>query len=182
MRVVSSTEREITARVGDDSEDRDREFHEVVITVDIEPEDITSALLHTNPDTVFGVEAARAARIRYLNLGLHESFEAIERIASFKAALLLGLRDSFGGDPSHLRVLQSDFPAPGGDGDLRNRFVVVHDMVPGGTGYLHRLSDAERLRTILQRAVELIATCYRARHKGKLPISGRGRKGGFRWL
>ena len=239
MRVVSSTEREITARVGDDTEDRDREFHEVVTTVDVEPEDITAAWLHTK--TVFGVEAARAARIRYLNLGLHASrtgqthqvriadtdtaaslftvcrycgsvfgirgdtrdpddanhhrawckvrsgartpqwdtlalshelvteairillpiaeFEAVERIASFKAALMLGLRDSFGGDPSHLRVLQSDFPAPGGDGDLRNRFVVVHDTVPGGIGYLHRLADPARLRTILQRAVELIATC-----------------------
>lgn len=239
MRVVSSTEREATARVGDETEDRDREFHELVTTVDVEPEDITAAFLHTK--TVFGVEAARAARIRYLNLGLHASrtgqthqvriagtetnaslftvcrycgsvfgirgdtrdaddakhhrawckvrsgarapqwdtlalahelvteairillpiaeFEAVERIASFKAALLLGLRDSFGGDPSHLRVLQSDFPAPGGDGDLRNRFVVVHDTVPGGTGYLHRLADPARLRTILQRAVELIATC-----------------------
>ena len=241
MRVVSSTEREATARVSDDREDRDRVFHEVITTVDIAPDDITSALLHTNPDTVFGVEAARAARIRYLNLGLHPSqsgqsrqlriagsetaaslfevcrhcgsvfgirgdsrdrddanhhrawckvrsgaraakwdhlalvheliteavrillpiaeFEAVERVASFKAALLLGLRDSFGGDPSHLRVIQSDFPAPGGDPDLRNRFVVIHDTVPGGTGYLPRLADPDRLRTILMRAVELISTC-----------------------
>ena len=142
------------------------------------------------PDTVFGVEVARAATIRYLNLGLspgpqpravriaggdaqaglftvcrhcggvlgirgdgrdssdpahhrtwckvrsgarkenwdslalvHElrteavrillpiaEFEYVERMASFKAALMLGLRDSFGGDPSHLRVIESDFP------------------------------------------------------------------------
>ncbi|MGI8901901.1 MAG: DEAD/DEAH box helicase [Nocardioides sp.] len=239
MRVVSSTEREISARVGDDSEDRDREWHEVVTTVDIAPEDITAAFLHTK--TVFGIEAARAARIRYLNVGLHASrsgqtrqvridgydaaaalftvcrhcggvfgirgdtrdehdpnhhrswckvrsgarkeqwdnlvlahelvteavrillpvaeFEAVERVLSFKAALLLGLRDSFGGDPSHLRVLQTDFPAPGAEPDSRNRFVVVHDTVPGGTGYLPRLADPDRLREILTRAVDLIATC-----------------------
>lgn len=239
MRVVSSTERETSARVGDDREERDREFHEVITTVDVAPDDISAAWLHTK--TVFGVEAARVARIRYLNLGLHASrsaqsrqmgiagndvtaslftvcrhcggvfgirgdtrdpddanhhrawckvrsgarapkwdtlaltheleteavrillpiaeFEDVERIASFKAALLLGLRDSFGGDPSHLRILQSEFPASGGDGDLRNRFVVIHDTVPGGTGYLHRLADPTRLREILQRAVELISTC-----------------------
>lgn len=239
MRVVSSTERETSARVGDDSEDRDQEWHEVLTTIDIAPEDITAAYLHAK--TVFGVEAARAARIRYLNLGLHASragqtrqvridgtdvaaalfrvcrhcggvfgirgdtrddhdpnhhrswckvrsgarkeqwdhlalahelvteavrillpvaeFEARERVLSFKAALLLGLRDSFGGDPSHLRVLQTEFPAPGGEPDARNRFVVVHDTVPGGTGYLPRLADPGRLREILTRAVDLIATC-----------------------
>lgn len=239
MRVVSSTERETAARVGDDTEERDREWHEVITTVDIAPDDITAAHLHTN--TVFGIEAARAARIRYLNLGLHASragqtrqvridgydaaaslfrvcrhcggvfgirgdtrddhdpnhhrswcqvrsgarkeqwdqlvlshelvteavrillpvaeFEAQERVLSFKAALLLGLRDSFGGHPSHLRVLQTDFPAPGGEPDARNRFVVIHDTVPGGTGYLPRLADPNRLREILTRAVELITTC-----------------------
>lgn len=239
MRVVSSTERETSARVSDDSEDRDREWHERLTTVDIDPNDITAAHLHAS--TVFGVEAARAARIRYLNFGLHASrgglarqvrvdgydaptslfqvcrhcggvlgirgdprdendpnhhrswckvrsgarkqqwdhlalihelvteavrillpvaeFEAQERVLSFKAALLLGLRDSFGGDPSHLRVLETDFPAPGSDSDVRNQFVVVHDTVPGGTGYLPRLADPERLHEILSRSVELITTC-----------------------
>lgn len=239
MRVVSSTERELTARVGDDTEDRDRIFHEVLTTVDIATEDITAAWLHTG--VVFGIESARAATIRHLNLGLHAAqaaqarhlrvagtevqaslftvcrhcggvrgvrgqftdaddpnhhrgwckvrsgarapqwdtlalvhelvteavrillpvaeFEAIERVTSFKAALMLGLRDSFGGDPSHLRVVRSEFPAPGGAPDARNRFVVIHDTVPGGTGYLPRLADPERLRSILRRAVELISTC-----------------------
>jgi hypothetical protein len=239
MRVVSSTERELTARVGDDNEDRDRVFHEILTTVDIAPEDITAAWLHTN--VVFGIESARAATIRHLNLGLHASqaaqvrrlsiagtnvaaalftvcrhcggvrgvrgqfnepddpnhhrgwckvrsgaraaqwdtlallhelvteavrillpvaeFEAAERVTSFKAALMLGLRDSFGGDPTHLRVVQSEFPAQAGVTDARNRFVVIHDTVPGGTGYLPRLADPEQLRGILRRAAELISTC-----------------------
>ena len=239
MRVVSSTEREVSARVGDDSEDRDSEWHEVLTTVDIDPEDITAAYMHTT--TVFGVESASAARIRYLNLGLlaarsghsrqvridgrdtgaslftvcrhcggvfgvrgdsrddddpnhhrswckvrsgarkpqwdqlvlaHElvteavrillpvaEFEAEEQVLSFKAALLLGLRDSFGGDPTHLKVLTTGFPAPGDEVETRNQFVVLHDTVPGGTGYLPRLADPGRLRSILTRAVELITTC-----------------------
>ena len=239
LRVVSSTEREITARVGDESDERDREFHEVRTQVDIDPDDITAAMLHSDPNTVFGVEAARAATIRYLNLGqapgrqprtvriggseshvglftvclhcggvmgvrgdprdpalpahhrswckvrsgarkekweslalVHElvteavrillpiaEFEHTERVASFKATLMLGLRDSFGGYPTHLRVIESDFPARGGDPDDRNRFVVLHDTVPGGTGYLPRLAQPDELHKILTRARELITTC-----------------------
>ena len=241
MRVVSSTEREATSRVADDTEERDREFHEVRTTIDIDPLDIEpgSALLHGG-DVTFGVEAARIATIRYLNFGLqaaraginrqmmvdgrevaanlfrtcrhcggvygikgdfkddtdpnhhrtwckvrsgarkerwdhlvlvHEltteavrillpigDFESTERVQSFKAALMLGLRDSFGGDPSHLRILETSFPAANNPED-RVRYVVVHDSVPGGTGYLLRLADPVRLERILRRARTLIATC-----------------------
>lgn len=237
LRKVFSTEREITARVGDETEERERLFHDVRALVDIDPVDIRSALLHTG--TAFGVETARQATIRYLNLGLSPSrnpralkiagvesqsglfrvcrhcggvdgvrnrvgdaadlsahrawckvrsgalneqwddlalvhelvteavrillpvveFEHVERTASFKAALMLGLRDSFGGDPAHLRVVESDFPAPGGDPNDRNRLVVLHDTVPGGTGYLTRLADPDRLHDILTRARTLITTC-----------------------
>ena len=239
LRVVSSTEREATARVGDENDERDREFHDVRAHVDIDPKHIGPAWLHENPNTVFGVEIARAATIRYLNLGLspgrqpqsvriagseaqvglftvcrhcggvqgirgdgrdpsdpahhrtwckvrsgalnpqwdrlalvHEleteavrillpiaEFEYVERLVSFKAALMLGLRDSFGGDPSHLRVVLTDFPAHGGDPTDRNRFVVLHDAVPGGTGYLPRLGDPVELHKILTRARDLITTC-----------------------
>lgn len=239
LRIVSSTERETTARVGDDNDERDRIFHELMTYVDIDPDDISRAWLHGDADTVFGVEVARAATIRYLNLGLspgaqprsvriaggdaqvglftvcrhcggvfgirgdardpsdpahhrtwckvrsgarkenwdalalvHElrteavrvllpiaEFEHVERLASFKAALMLGLRDSFGGDPAHLRVIESDFPAAGAEPGERNRFVVLHDTVPGGTGYLPRLADPDELRRILTRARELIITC-----------------------
>lgn len=241
MQVVSATEREATARVADDTEDRVREWHEVVTAVDIDPADIGpgSAMLHGGGVT-FGVEAARAATIRYLNFGMHHSksvnshafvingrevsaglfkvcrhcggvfgirgdtreptdpnhhrtwckvrsgarrerwdhlvlahelvteavrlllpvaeFESAERLQSFKAALMLGLRDSFGGDPNHLRIVDADFPAAN-DPDTRIRYVVVHDSVPGGTGYLLRLADPARLEHILREARRLIANC-----------------------
>jgi len=239
LRLVSSTEREATARASDDSDERQRELHDLRALVDIDPTDITGAWLHRDPGVIFGVEVARAATIRYLNLGLapgrrprplriggaeaqaslftvcrhcggvmgirgdgrdpadpahhrawckvrsgarreawddlalvHEliteavrillpvaEFEHRERVASFKAALMLGLRDSFGGDPTHLRVVESDFPARGGDPADRNRFVVLHDTVPGGTGYLRRLASPDELRRILARARELISRC-----------------------
>lgn len=232
IRAVSSTESEIQSRSGDDSDDRDIEWYETLATVDIDPADITASYLHTG-STVFGIEAARTATIRLLNLGrvgphrlliagdesnvskftvcrycggvfgvrgdrrdpddkrhhrgfcyvrsgsrspdwvdlalVHElrteavrlllpvdTFEAAERIASFQASLLIGLRESYGGDPEHLRMIRSSFPATGGG---RNQFLVVHDTVPGGTGYLPRLADPQRLHNILLGARKVIATC-----------------------
>jgi hypothetical protein len=85
------------------------------------------------------------------------AFEVEERLASFKAALLLGLRLDFGGEPQHLAVAATDYPGSGGPG--RRRLLVLHDTVPGGTGYLGRIADPERLRVLLDRAREAIARC-----------------------
>jgi replicative superfamily II helicase len=85
------------------------------------------------------------------------TFEVEERLSSFKAALLLGLRLDFGGDPDNLDVALSDFPNPGGQG--RRRFLVLHDRVPGGTGYVERVADPERLGAILIKAREFISRC-----------------------
>ncbi len=41
-------------------------------------------------------------------------FEVEERLASFKGALLLGLRNDFGGDPDHLDVLPAELPTTAG--------------------------------------------------------------------
>ncbi len=84
-------------------------------------------------------------------------FEIDERLASFKGALLLGLRSDFGGDPDHLEVAVADTPNRGGEG--RRRFLVLFDRVPGGTGYLARMSDPDRMRSILEQARSTIARC-----------------------
>jgi len=76
-------------------------------------------------------------------------------LASFKGALLLGLRRDFGGDPQHLSVLASSMS----DGSAVRRFLVLHDTVPGGTGYLDRFGEPDRLKTILELAREALAEC-----------------------
>jgi uncharacterized protein DUF1998 len=79
-----------------------------------------------------------------------------ERLASFSAALQLGLRLDFGGDPQHLSITTASMP----DEERRPRqFVVLHDLVPGGTGYLDRFGQPERLRAILVRARDFLAGC-----------------------
>ncbi len=94
-------------------------------------------------------------------------FEVKERLASFKAALMLGLKLNLGGSPDHLRVLVSSAPVQDGaeDGN-RRRFLVIRDTVPGGTGYLERLTDFEELGDILRGARDLIYRCQ-CREEGR---------------
>jgi hypothetical protein len=75
--------------------------------------------------------------------------------ASFKGALLLGLRRDFGGDPQHLNVLASSMS----DGSAVRRFLVLHDTVPGGTGYLDRFGEPDRMKTILELARTALREC-----------------------
>ena len=84
-------------------------------------------------------------------------FEVGERLASFTALLKLGLREDFGGDPDHLDIVWSS--APNREGQGRRRFLVLFDRVPGGTGYLARLADPERVKEILQKARRVITEC-----------------------
>ncbi len=84
-------------------------------------------------------------------------FEIEERLASFKAALLLGLREDFGGNPDHLEVALSDSPNRGGQG--RRRFLVLFDAVPGGTGYLAGIAEPDRMRSLLEAGREVISRC-----------------------
>lgn len=230
---VSTADSEEATRVYDESDERDRELFDLVTTVDIDPLDVVAPAWQHDTET-FGVELARVATLRTINLGklrgptapvvisgaehkagrfrtcmhcgivdgarrrrdneavrhrgwcytkggnkkeqwndlvlMHElrteavrmlmpvsTFEDAERLASFKGALMLGLRLDFGGEPDHLTIVTSDYPGSGGPG--RRRFLVVHDLVPGGTGYLGRLADPERLRSILEGARTAIARC-----------------------
>ncbi|WP_395155595.1 DEAD/DEAH box helicase, partial [Ilumatobacter sp.] len=84
-------------------------------------------------------------------------FEVPERLASFTGALLLGLREDFGGDPQHLEVARMHMPNRAGQG--RRQFVVVYDRVPGGTGYLARLADPDRMKAVLEAGRKVISQC-----------------------
>lgn len=73
---------------------------------------------------------------------------------SFYAALLLGLRERFGGDVNHLRMetvpdtSRGDAPA-----------LLLFDGVPGGTGYLAELSTPESLWDLFQKALTVLQEC-----------------------
>jgi hypothetical protein len=61
-----------------------------------------------------------------------------------------------GGDPDHLDVVVAADPVP----DNSERWVMVlHDLVPGGIGYLGRFADPQQVRELLAASLTVLATC-----------------------
>ncbi|MGW4814096.1 DEAD/DEAH box helicase [Kitasatospora cineracea] len=79
------------------------------------------------------------------------------RVHSFRAALRLGVDLHFGGDPQHLDTTVASMP-DNGSGE-RRWFLVLFDSLPGGTGYLDRLTDRQAFRDTLVRAYEQLEAC-----------------------
>lgn len=80
-----------------------------------------------------------------------------ERRASFTAALLAGVAAHYRGEPDHLRITPASMPDQ--ETGERRRFLVLYDSLPGGTGYLHRLSKAEDFAAVLRSARKIIEDC-----------------------
>ena len=113
-------------------------------------------------------EAEKAVRTCYLyrefsseaiRMLLPVAATEIERnIESFVAALELGLRDKFKGDPGHLYTTVYDEPIEGSES--RRRYLVLYDGVPGGTGYLRELMRApSQLEEVFRSAFEKLSAC-----------------------
>ncbi|MGW5420193.1 DEAD/DEAH box helicase [Streptomyces sp. NPDC003943] len=82
-----------------------------------------------------------------------------ERLASFSAALHLGLALRYGGDPAHIRSTPST--EPDRESGLTRNYLVLYDSLPGGTGYLQRLVEGvgEEFRAVLAAAQEYLREC-----------------------
>lgn len=78
-------------------------------------------------------------------------------LPSLEAAVLMGLRDQFGGAPSHIGVEVIKVLAPEGSGAVDA--LLLHDLVPGGTGYRADLQDPERMWSLLHGAWQKLSTC-----------------------
>ncbi|HYD49557.1 MAG TPA: Zn-binding domain-containing protein, partial [Terriglobales bacterium] len=85
--------------------------------------------------------------------------------ASLKAALQLGFRRHFEGDPGHLQIKWMREPVAGGSG--HRQFLVVFDAVPGGTGYLAELWRGDRFLEILERAKQALESCICNQNEAK---------------
>ncbi|MFD1829783.1 DEAD/DEAH box helicase [Streptomyces desertarenae] len=89
------------------------------------------------------------------------------RLVSFKAALLLGITRHFGGAPDHIRVITDSMP--GDSRELRRRFLVLHDSMPGGTGYLEHLADPVVLHRVLKLAQTALRDCPCQKEEQRTP-------------
>lgn len=84
---------------------------------------------------------------------------AVREMDSFVAALHLGLRLFFKGSIAHLKGSLDEQPVRGST-QLRRRYLVLYDEVPGGTGYLKQLSQRpEVFLSVLKLALEHLEQC-----------------------
>ncbi|MDR2302713.1 MAG: DEAD/DEAH box helicase [Deltaproteobacteria bacterium] len=78
-------------------------------------------------------------------------------LESFVAAFKLGLKAYFG-NVDHLRYAVGTLPVPGSN--HRKQFLIVHDGLPGGTGYLKQLTrERHSMISILEKALSLMENC-----------------------
>ncbi|TCW20609.1 DEAD/DEAH box helicase [Dietzia cinnamea] len=76
-------------------------------------------------------------------------------LPSLTAALRLGFRRVLGGDPSHLDVATVTVPQVGKPSPA----LLLHDTVPGGTGYLADFTTPERVWDLLHTAYLAVRDC-----------------------
>ncbi|MGY1709132.1 DEAD/DEAH box helicase [Geodermatophilus sp. SYSU D00758] len=79
-------------------------------------------------------------------------------VPSLSAAILLGLRERIGGAPDHIQVATIVDPTYS-DGTENHEALLLHDVVPGGTGYLAELADPETVWSILHTAWTILRDC-----------------------
>ena len=81
-----------------------------------------------------------------------------QRVASFIAALELGLRRRFRGGLDHIRAMTCDNALAGANES--RRYLMLYDTVPGGTGYLKDLmTDRDELPRVFRMALESLNAC-----------------------
>ena len=77
-------------------------------------------------------------------------------LAGLEAAIRLGLAKHLGGDPDHINIITAKEPLEAGG---VAEALLLHDIVPGGTGYLAELANHETMWQILYSAWRHLAEC-----------------------
>ncbi|WP_037182158.1 DEAD/DEAH box helicase [Rhodococcoides fascians] len=118
---------------------------------------------HRNSTTehVREIALARTLRTQGVLLHLPRSLEYdVFAHPSLSAAMLLGLRQVIGGSPEHLDVatITDALYAPS------QRALLIHDTVPGGTGYLAEFADPAKVWAVLDAARTVVRDCGCADH------------------
>ncbi|WP_024794787.1 DEAD/DEAH box helicase [Tomitella biformata] len=111
---------------------------------------------NSTAEHVRAIALARTLRTQGVLLHLPPSME-FDSFAhpSLSAAVLLGLRQVIGGSPEHLDVatISDALRAP------ERRALLIHDTVPGGTGYLTEFADPAKVWAVLDAARTIVREC-----------------------
>lgn len=86
-----------------------------------------------------------------------QEFNSEVDIRMFQAGLELGLKKYFKGNPGHIHI--QPYREFNQNTDKFDRFLLLYDTIPGGTGYLEQLFDYKEFTLLLQLSYEAIRDC-----------------------
>ncbi len=86
-----------------------------------------------------------------------QEFNTEASIKLFKAGINIGLKKYFRGNPDHLVI--SEYSELNQQTQKKDRYLVLYDTIPGGTGYLSKLFNKDEFNFILKEAYENIKEC-----------------------
>ncbi|PSL30084.1 DEAD/DEAH box helicase [Dyadobacter jiangsuensis] len=86
-----------------------------------------------------------------------QEFNSEADIRMFEAGIDVGLKKYFKGNPGHIRILP--YREFNHKTDKFDRFLLLYDTIPGGTGYLEQLFDHKEFSLLLQYGYEAIRDC-----------------------
>ncbi|MFV0236842.1 DUF1998 domain-containing protein [Empedobacter falsenii] len=86
-----------------------------------------------------------------------QSFNTNTDIQMFQAGLELGLKKYFKGNPNHIRIMI--YREYNQNTEKFDRFLLLYDTIPGGTGYLEKLFDPNEFALLIQNSYDAIKSC-----------------------
>lgn len=93
-----------------------------------------------------------------------QEFESDATVNMFKAGLELGLKKYYKGNPQHLSII--NYSEHNVKNSRFDKYLVLYDNIPGGTGYLEKLFNPEEFTKVITKAYEAIRDCG-CKAKGK---------------
>ncbi|MCX6230836.1 MAG: DEAD/DEAH box helicase [Bacteroidetes bacterium] len=93
-----------------------------------------------------------------------QDFDGEAQVKMFKAGLELGLKKYYKGNPQHISIL--DYLEYNVQNSRFDRYLVIHDNIAGGTGYLEKLFNPVEFTEVITKAYQAIKECS-CQHNGK---------------
>lgn len=93
-----------------------------------------------------------------------QDLDSEAQVLMFKAGLELGLRRYYRGNPQHLSIM--DYREFNKINARFDRYLVIHDNIAGGTGYLEKLFNPAEFTKVIALAYQSIKECS-CQHQGK---------------
>lgn len=93
-----------------------------------------------------------------------QEFNTESSVLMFKAGITLGLKKYYRGNPDHIDI--KEYSEYNQKTQRNDRYLVLYDIVPGGTGYLGKLFDKNEFNWVLKNAFENIRDCN-CQYRGK---------------